>query len=89
MEKKPKSNNEKGQISDVKFCTGCGEELRNFAMTGKASDAEKAKERFHNCQKSGKFKGEMCARLFITEFNEEDMPKDEDIFPPPEDEDES
>lgn len=84
--KKPKSNSKDGQISDVKFCTECGEELRNFAMTGKSADGDLARERFHNCQKSGKFKGEMCARIFISGFNEEDLPKDEDIFFPPEDE---
>ncbi|MCU7496676.1 MAG: hypothetical protein HF314_15060 [Ignavibacteria bacterium] len=84
--KKPKSNRKDGQISDVTFCTACGEELRNYSMTGKASDGKSARERFHNCQKSGKFKGDMCARLFIADFNEEDLPKDEDIFFPPEDE---
>lgn len=84
--RKPKSDSKEGQIPDVKFCTECGEELRNFSMTGKASDGISAKERFHSCQKSGKFKGEMCARLFIADFSEEDLPKDEENLFPNEDE---
>ncbi|HEX2866996.1 MAG TPA: hypothetical protein VHO03_08130 [Ignavibacteriales bacterium] len=84
--RKPNSNNKDGQFSGVKFCTECCEELKNFSMTGKASDGKSAKERFHECQKSGKFQGEICARLFIADFKEEDLPKGEENLFPNEDE---
>lgn len=77
--KKKKSNNEERQSSPVKFCTECGEELEDFSISGQASDGKSAKERFHNCQKSGKFNGDICSRVFIADFREEDLPKDEDI----------
>ena len=58
------------------FCTECGSALTDFYKTGEAKDEKKVKEHYENCRKTGKFKGEMCSRMFIAlEF---ELPEEED-----------
>ena len=56
-------------LDSVRFCTECGEELEDFSVSGNSS-AEAALKQHHNCQKTGKFNGDMCSRVFITKYDE-------------------
>lgn len=51
--------------SDIIFCTECGEALENFSLSEDAKDFDAVIKNFHNCKKTGKFKGEMCSKLFM------------------------
>ena len=51
--------------SDIIFCTECGEALENFSVSEDAKDLDAVIKNFHNCKKTGKFKGEMCSKLFM------------------------
>lgn len=64
--------------NNVIFCAECGEELTFFGIDGSIIDLEKLKERHKNCKRTGKFKGDKCAMLFIAESNEELFLGDED-----------
>lgn len=54
------------------FCTECGAELDEFSFTDKAKDINLVKENFNRCKTIGKFKGEMCSKLFIATDDEPD-----------------
>jgi|YNPMSStandDraft_1061717.scaffolds.fasta_scaffold23741_2 uncharacterized protein with PIN domain len=61
------------QKSDIKFCTECGEVLEDFSVSDAAKDKKAVIENFHNCKKTGKFKGDVCSKLYIiSPANEED-----------------
>lgn len=62
-------------IRNTRFCVECGEELNNYSLRPGES-AEEAHRRFHNCIKTGKFKGDVCSRLFIEEYDENSTPDD-------------
>lgn len=63
------------EISDIKFCTECGEVLENFSISDAAKDPKAVIENFHNCKKTGKFKGDVCSKLYmISPTSEEDEP---------------
>jgi hypothetical protein len=47
------------------FCTECGEKLDDFCFTDDAANIESVRRHHQGCKKTGKFKGEMCSRLFI------------------------
>jgi hypothetical protein len=50
-----------------KFCTECGSDLDDFWVTpGADAYAEILKHHFE-CQRTGKFKGAMCSKLFIAD----------------------
>ncbi len=71
MRKKKTINYNKEEIKkDTIYCTECGEELKMFGIDSKKVDLRKAKERFKRCKKTGKFKGDKCAMIFIAESNE-------------------
>lgn len=53
------------QPEQIVFCTECGSALTDFYKTGEAKDEKKVKEHYENCRKTGKFKGDMCSRMFI------------------------
>ncbi|MGB9663495.1 MAG: hypothetical protein ACPL25_01055 [Ignavibacteria bacterium] len=53
------------EISDIKFCTECGEALENFSVSDAAKDPKAVIENFHNCKKIGKFKGDVCSKLYM------------------------
>jgi len=48
------------------FCTECGEMLENFCFSSNADDVDAIKKNLAQCKKSGKFAGEFCAQLFIS-----------------------
>jgi len=73
-----KNNLKKNEfVSSVKFCTECGAVLEDYSLKKTSKDEISALERFHNCRKSGKFKGEFCSRLFIAENNIDEFPEQE------------
>ncbi|RJP71289.1 MAG: hypothetical protein C4539_05280 [Ignavibacteriales bacterium] len=58
-------------LDSVRFCTECGEELENFSISDHSSP-EDAQKQHDTCKETGKFNGDMCSRVFITKFKEED-----------------
>jgi len=64
-------------IRTARFCVECGEELENYSVD-KTETNENARDRFHNCCRTGKFNGEICSRIFINEFDENPI-NEEDI----------
>ncbi len=62
--------------NNVVFCTECGEALSLVGL--EEADIQKIKERHENCKRTGKFKGDKCAMLFIVESNEGLLSTDED-----------
>lgn len=60
-----------------KFCTECGEELEDFTFDKDAADQETVKNRYHKCKETGKFKGDICSRMFINNLEEEHLPDDD------------
>lgn len=63
--------------NNIIFCSECGEALTFFGIEPGEIDLQKIKERHENCKRTGKFKGDKCAMLFIAESNEEIFPEDE------------
>lgn len=64
---------------DIEFCTTCEEALDNWFMNPDSFDLDGVKANHENCKHIGKFKGEMCARLFISmNGKSEEIFKDED-----------
>jgi hypothetical protein len=73
-------------LSSIRFCIECGEELEDFSVS-KNSSKDAALKQHHNCKKTGKFNGDMCARVYITKDEDEnnldplnDLDVDEDEF---------
>jgi len=62
-------NNNKGEQPDLslEFCTECNEALDNFAFTAKSKSKKKVTANFANCKHKGKFNGELCSKVFISE----------------------
>lgn len=53
------------QENDVIYCTECGEELEIFGCHDGSYNLESVKINYEKCKKEGKFKGEICSKLFI------------------------
>lgn len=51
------------------FCTECGDDLNDFDL--RSPDKISVSENFEKCKNSGKFKGDICSKLYIIddEFN--------------------
>ena len=67
---KPKKKKKSEHISESDtdkpaFCTECDKDLDDFWMDKRADNPEKVRRNHERCVKSGKFKGEFCAKLFI------------------------
>ncbi len=62
-------NSERDKLLKQKviFCTECGAELENFCFSDRAKDPEAVRKSLAQCKKSGKFKGEFCSKLFISD----------------------
>ena len=51
------------------FCTECGDELQDFAFNISSKDKNEIRQKHYNCVKTGKFSGEFCSKLFISDDN--------------------
>jgi hypothetical protein len=59
----------KRQIQRTKqfFCTQCGSDLEDFWLNHKTEEYADVLKHHFECQRSGKFKGSMCAKIFIAD----------------------
>jgi hypothetical protein len=57
---------------NIIFCTECDDDLAYFCFLKDADDIKIIRKRQEQCRKSGKFKGEMCSKLFIASAIEPD-----------------
>ena len=64
--------------NDIQFCSECGEELDSFGIEGGDIDIDKIQARHKLCKEKGKFKGDVCAMLFIADPEEPAESKDVD-----------
>ncbi len=53
------------------FCTECDHDLDIFWLSERAKNTEAVKKNHERCVQTGKFKGELCAKMFI--INDEDI----------------
>ena len=49
------------------FCTECGSDLDTFCFEPDVNEYANILKHHFECQRSGKFKGAMCAKLFIAD----------------------
>jgi hypothetical protein len=49
------------------YCTQCKTDLEDFCFSAEAKDVEALRRKFKQCQESGRFMGDCCAKLFIME----------------------
>ena len=52
--------------NDVRFCLNCND-MDDLATSEEAKQIDQIHERFDNCRKTGRFDGDLCARLFVAE----------------------
>jgi len=48
------------------FCTECNASLENFCFSDGVDNPEAIKKNLAQCKKKGKFVGDFCAKLFIS-----------------------
>lgn len=67
----PKKRDSSDMHSEPKslFCTECNQELDSFCFSDKAKNKKGVKKRQQQCVKSGKFNGEFCSKIFISDDN--------------------
>lgn len=56
---------------DVLFCLNCND-MDDLAVSEEARNVEQLRLRFNNCKETGRFEGDMCARLYVAEDRIED-----------------
>ena len=61
-------NNKKSSSKSKKalFCTSCDRELDIFWLKELSTNKKSVKNNFEDCQKTGKFKGKYCSKMFIS-----------------------
>jgi len=57
----------KVQQGKKSFCTECGSALDDFWLVHKSEEYAELLKHHFECQRTGKFKGSMCSRLFIAD----------------------
>ncbi len=64
---------------DVEFCLNCND-MDDLALSDEAKDLDQLHRRFDGCRESGKFQGDVCARIYVAEdrINEPAFFADED-----------
>ena len=77
MKKKHFHKKDEALSGEIKFCSECGTALNDVDISELSADREVLKENFENCKRTGKFKGDICSKLFITNPAEFDPPEDE------------
>lgn len=55
--------------NQIQFCSECGEDLTPFGLNGEVEN-KKVNERFKKCKSVGRFKGDLCSMIFISDSNE-------------------
>lgn len=65
-----------------KFCTECGSDLDEFWLSPGASNYEEVLKHHLECQRTGKFRGSMCSKLFIVDDGTPDTAKPKRKFSP-------
>jgi hypothetical protein len=65
-----------------KFCTECGSDLDEFWLSPGANNYEEVLKHHLECQRTGKFRGSMCSRLFIMDNGTPDTKKPAKKLPP-------
>mgnify|MGYP000225397472 CR=1 FL=1 len=65
----------------VRFCLNCND-MDDLATSPEADDLDALHKRFEECMESGRFDGDLCARLFVAE----DRIDDADLFADDDDE---
>lgn len=65
--KQKKTIDNRDQLLPIEFCTECGDDLENFTFTSKSKSKKEVQDNFSNCKKIGKFKGDLCSKVFISE----------------------
>ena len=48
----------------LEFCTNC-DDIEDLAVQSEVKETSSLYKRFHNCELTGKFEGDLCSRLFI------------------------
>lgn len=78
--KKRKSIRKKDESisEEIKFCIECNEDLDFFDVNPMLKSKKDVLENHENCKKTGKFKGDKCSKLFISEEEEFEPSIDED-----------
>ncbi len=71
-------NKEKAIRNNVQFCSECGEDLNTFGLPGEELDLKKIQEHHKLCKEKGKFKGDICSKMFIADLSEPISLKDEE-----------
>ena len=61
-----KSNKPSSKSKKSLFCTTCDRELDIFWLKELSSDKKSVIKDFEECQKTGKFKGKYCSKMFIS-----------------------
>jgi len=67
MPKKRDSADKMQKETTSLFCTECNEELDDFCFDNKSKNKKAVRKRHSKCVKSGKFNGEFCAKIFISD----------------------
>jgi hypothetical protein len=65
------------------YCTQCGAQLDNYCFTKGVENIEAIQQHTAQCKKEGKFKGDLCSRLFIAEPVDPDTLNDDNDPPEP------
>jgi hypothetical protein len=60
----------------IVFCTECGSKLDNFCFDDGAADVEAIKKHMEECKREGRYRGDVCSRVFIADETKIDL------FPP-------
>ncbi|MDT8325678.1 MAG: hypothetical protein RRA94_16305 [Bacteroidota bacterium] len=72
---KDKSTKQRDPEREVRFCLNCND-MDDLATSEEAKDLDQLHERFRNCNETGRFDGDICARIFVAE----DGIDDADLF---------
>ena len=51
---------------DVEFCLNCSD-MDDLAVSEEARDLGQLRSRFDGCRETGKFQGDVCARIYVAE----------------------
>jgi hypothetical protein len=51
---------------EIQFCTTCEEALEDWGLFPESYDLDAVRANHEKCKNNGRFKGDMCAKLFIS-----------------------